>query len=276
MWGLTFIHQKVWNHFSSSCISKKCTQYFRCQWRSLLSCSNTVWNFLLWMRSDWIRCSAFVQLFPWAGRFVFLSGRRAAWLLLNSAYYTGHRIVGKQCQVFLVCLCPLVCCVPFCAGSRRPCEEWQTIVPNRGSSGFVEYMLLRETFPPALLTVGVSGTTWFSGVLCTCAFIFLLGVDIYPETHFGLQVLNPILSSLTSVLRHLWAKCFQRARRKVMAHCLPPDRMSEALQGWLWERLGDVQNLWLCLKGPFGGWEVSRVPAPLVASDPLYLRDSWN
>lgn len=47
MWGLTFIHQKVWNHFSSSCISKKGTQDFRCEGRSLLSCSNTVWNFLL-------------------------------------------------------------------------------------------------------------------------------------------------------------------------------------------------------------------------------------
>ena len=36
-----------------------------------------------------------------------------------------------------------------------------------------------------------------------CAFVFLLGVDIYPKTHFALQVLNPILSSLTSGLRHL-------------------------------------------------------------------------
>lgn len=143
-------------------------------------------------------------MFPWAGRFVFLSSRRAAWLLLNSAYHTGHRVVGKQFQVFLVCLCPLVCYVPFCSGSRRPREEWQTIVPTRGSSGFVEHMLLRGTFPPALLTVEGSGTTRFSGVLCTlCVHFFLLGVDIYPETHFALQVLKPILSSLTSVLRHL-------------------------------------------------------------------------
>lgn len=217
------------------------------------------------------------RCFPWAEGFVFLSGRRAAWLLLNSAYYTGHRVAGKQFQVFLVCLCPLVCCVPFCSGSRRPCEEWQTIVPTRGSSGFVEHMLLRGTFPPALLTVGGSGITRFSGILGTLCVRFSSWGWHRPWNSLRIAGSEPQpFFSLTSVLRHLWAKCFQRARRKVMAHCPPPDGMSEALQGWLWERLGEVQNLSLRLKGPFGGWEVSRVPASIGTPDPLYLRDSWD
>lgn len=130
------------------------------------------------MRSDWIRCSAFVQMFPWAGGFVFLRGRRAAWLLLNSAYYTGHRVVGQQFQVFLVCLCPLVCCVPFCSGSRRPCEEWQTIVPTRGSSGLVEYMLLRGPFPQLCSQWEDQEQHDSLEFFVLCVFVFLLGVDI--------------------------------------------------------------------------------------------------
>lgn len=177
MWELNFTHQKVWNHFSSWCIIKTCTQYFRCEWRSLLSCSNTVWNSLLWMRSDWVRWSAFVHLFPCAEGRCFQDVQEqpdCCWIL---HIIPGHRSVGKQFQVFLACLCPLVCCVHLCSGSRPPCAEWQILVATRGFLVWVtEHMLLGGAFLPSSAHCGriMNNTRFFcSSLYSVWSFLFL-------------------------------------------------------------------------------------------------------
>lgn len=64
--GIKFHPPEGLKPLSDSCIIKKCTQHFRWGWRSLPSCSDTVWNSLSWMQSDWIRWQLFIL--SWGGR----------------------------------------------------------------------------------------------------------------------------------------------------------------------------------------------------------------
>lgn len=182
--------------------------------------------------------------------------------------------IGKQFQVFLVLFMSSVTVCSLVFRSRPP-------YTNDRSLSLVEVLLVLvfehmlfcggDTLPPISAH---SGRSMMNSILwravCSWVQLSFLGwwliSAVETTSHWWFRILSfPLWSQF---LRHLWTKCFQRSRREVMTHFLPPDKVSEALKGWLWKRLGEnsesvspSKSIWF--PKPLEVWEISRISPSL-------------